>query len=180
MGRVRSRQGRVGYVVGPDPAHCHLMFGSPADALVSYPRETATHLALSALFALEGNRPGSSPTVEGLRQEVQRIVGEGVELPEALDHAIGELYVPSRALRQHLTPAPLACAHRLQSCPTQQPFSEAWSHKKPSRSSRNNTSPSRVTALSISSTPGRASSVHKHTWNCDTKHPPHCGGICVH
>ncbi|KAF8548622.1 hypothetical protein OG21DRAFT_1516114 [Imleria badia] len=62
-----------------------------ADALVSYPKETATHLALSALFALEGNRPGSSPTVERLRQQVQSIIGDGVELPKELDHAIGEL-----------------------------------------------------------------------------------------
>lgn len=64
---------------------------SQADALVSYPKETSTHLALSALFALEGNRPGSPPTVERLRQRVQTIVGDGVELPEELNDAIGEL-----------------------------------------------------------------------------------------
>ena len=64
---------------------------SPADALVSYPKETSTHLALSALFALQGTGAGSQPTVELLRGQVQSIVGDGVELPEVLDDAIGEL-----------------------------------------------------------------------------------------
>ncbi|KAF8123015.1 hypothetical protein EV363DRAFT_1229758 [Boletus edulis] len=62
-----------------------------ADALASFPKETATHLALSALFALQGNHPGSSPTVEQLRGQVQSVVGDGIDLPEALDDAIGEL-----------------------------------------------------------------------------------------
>ncbi|KAI9570968.1 hypothetical protein HD554DRAFT_2037150 [Boletus coccyginus] len=60
-------------------------------ALVTSPKETSTHLALSALSALEGNGAGSPPTVELLRREVQSIVSYGVELPEELDHAIGEL-----------------------------------------------------------------------------------------
>ncbi|KAH0828583.1 hypothetical protein J3R83DRAFT_2855 [Lanmaoa asiatica] len=62
-----------------------------ADALVSYPKETSTHLALSALSALKGNDSGSPPTIELLRQQVQSIVGDSVELPEAFDEAIGEV-----------------------------------------------------------------------------------------
>ena len=58
-----------------------------ADALASSPKETATHLALSALFALEEPQP----SVERLLQEVRYIVGDGVELPMALDDAIGEM-----------------------------------------------------------------------------------------
>ncbi|KAI9570967.1 hypothetical protein HD554DRAFT_2017835 [Boletus coccyginus] len=62
-----------------------------ADVLVSSPRATPTHLALSALFVPKGDSVGSPSTVEHLRQEVQSIVDDSVELLEALDHAIGEL-----------------------------------------------------------------------------------------
>ncbi|KAG8221626.1 hypothetical protein J3R82DRAFT_1904 [Butyriboletus roseoflavus] len=62
-----------------------------ADALASYPKETSTHLAMSALFALEGTTSGRLPSIERLHQHVQTIVGDGVELPEMLDDAIGEL-----------------------------------------------------------------------------------------
>lgn len=66
--------------------------GVAADALASCPRETCTHLALSALFALQGKAEAPLDlTVARLRQEVQRIVGDGVTLPDALDDAIGEM-----------------------------------------------------------------------------------------
>jgi len=57
----------------------------------SSPKETSTHLALSTLSNLEGNSARSPPTLELLRRHVQSIVGDGVELPEALNHAVGEL-----------------------------------------------------------------------------------------
>ncbi|KAF9218592.1 hypothetical protein BS17DRAFT_791049 [Gyrodon lividus] len=62
-----------------------------ANALVSNPKETCTHLALSALFTLNEKKPGLLPTAEALRQQIQGTVGEGVELPECVDDAIGEL-----------------------------------------------------------------------------------------
>jgi len=57
-------------------------------ALQTYPKETATHLALSALSSL---RAEASPTDESLRAAVQSIVGQDVDLPEELDNAVGEL-----------------------------------------------------------------------------------------
>ncbi|KAI9570941.1 hypothetical protein HD554DRAFT_2169743 [Boletus coccyginus] len=61
------------------------------DTLVSSPRDTSTYLTLSALFTLKGNSADlAPPTVEHFRREVQSIVGDGVELPEELDRAIGE------------------------------------------------------------------------------------------
>ncbi|KIJ15740.1 hypothetical protein PAXINDRAFT_114100 [Paxillus involutus ATCC 200175] len=62
-----------------------------AVALASNPKETCTHLALSALFSLNEANPGVPPTAEGLRQRIQGTVGEGVELPEGVDDAIGEI-----------------------------------------------------------------------------------------
>ncbi|KZT64805.1 hypothetical protein DAEQUDRAFT_717458 [Daedalea quercina L-15889] len=63
-----------------------------ASSLSSSPRETATHLALSALSTILNKTPdGSTVTVEALRTEVQKLVGEGVELPEEIGSAIGEL-----------------------------------------------------------------------------------------
>ncbi|EIW75998.1 hypothetical protein CONPUDRAFT_111872 [Coniophora puteana RWD-64-598 SS2] len=60
-------------------------------ALASYPKETCIHLALSALANLTVKQPGVAPTAEALRGEVLAIVGQGTELPDALDEAIGEL-----------------------------------------------------------------------------------------
>jgi len=42
--------------------------GSAVDGLVSSPKETSTHLALSALSALEGDAAGSPPILELLRR----------------------------------------------------------------------------------------------------------------
>ncbi|KAJ2972970.1 hypothetical protein NUW54_g12159 [Trametes sanguinea] len=65
-----------------------------ANSLMMAPRETATHLGLSALTNLLSSDPGtdaSKITEDALRSEVQSIVGEGVDLPEELDAAIGEI-----------------------------------------------------------------------------------------
>lgn len=93
MGRVRPGQGDIVYVSRHRLSYgrCLTNGGNTADALASYPKQTSTHLALSALFGLEGHSPGSPPTVELLREQVQRMVGSGVELPEALNNALGEL-----------------------------------------------------------------------------------------
>lgn len=37
---------------------------------------------------------GSTVTVDALRTEIRKLVGDNVELPEDLESAIGELYVP--------------------------------------------------------------------------------------
>ncbi|KAH9912229.1 uncharacterized protein B0H18DRAFT_1055149 [Fomitopsis serialis] len=63
-----------------------------ASSLSIFPRETATHLGLSALSTLLNKAPdGSTVTVDGLRAEVQQLVGQGVALPKEVDNAIGEL-----------------------------------------------------------------------------------------
>lgn len=59
-------------------------------ALQTYPKETSTHLALSALSLLPTD---ISPTNESLRAAVQNIIGQDAELPEEFDNAIGEMYV---------------------------------------------------------------------------------------
>jgi amyloid beta precursor protein binding protein 1 len=59
-----------------------------ATALQTSPKETSTHLALSALSSL----PVTTPiTEESLRSAVQNIVGQDVDLPEEFDNAIGEI-----------------------------------------------------------------------------------------
>ncbi|KAH9916765.1 uncharacterized protein BXZ73DRAFT_53641 [Epithele typhae] len=60
-----------------------------ANSLMMAPRETATHLALTALTTLQTK--GSAVTEEALTQEVKAQVGDGVELPEELEAAVGEL-----------------------------------------------------------------------------------------
>ncbi|KZT00338.1 uncharacterized protein LAESUDRAFT_709013 [Laetiporus sulphureus 93-53] len=63
-----------------------------ASSLQVYPRETATHLALSALAILLNDKPDASTvTTEALNKEVRKLVGENVEFPEDLDAAIGEI-----------------------------------------------------------------------------------------
>lgn len=64
-----------------------------ATALQTYPKETATHLALSALSSFPAD---VTPTVESLRAAVQSMVGQDVDLPEELDNAVGEMCVMSR------------------------------------------------------------------------------------
>ncbi|KAI0746401.1 hypothetical protein C8Q80DRAFT_1174962 [Daedaleopsis nitida] len=60
-----------------------------ATSLSVQPRETATHLALSALSSLHSRE--AEVTVEALTAEVQSIVGEGVDLPEEVDATVGEV-----------------------------------------------------------------------------------------
>ncbi|KAI0635437.1 hypothetical protein C8Q77DRAFT_1054313 [Trametes polyzona] len=63
-----------------------------ANSLSIAPRETATHLALSALTNLLSQGADASKINEdALKAEVVSIVGSGVELPEELDAAIGEV-----------------------------------------------------------------------------------------
>ncbi|EMD36162.1 hypothetical protein CERSUDRAFT_84251 [Gelatoporia subvermispora B] len=63
-----------------------------AEALQIFPRDAGTHVALTALSTLLSQAPdGSAVTADALRAEVQTLVGEGVELPEEVDTAIGEL-----------------------------------------------------------------------------------------
>ncbi|CDO73930.1 hypothetical protein BN946_scf185016.g87 [Trametes cinnabarina] len=63
-----------------------------ANSLTMAPRETATHLGLSALTNLLSRDPDASRiTEDALRAEVVSIVGDGVELPEELDAALGEI-----------------------------------------------------------------------------------------
>ena len=57
-------------------------------ALQTYPKETSTHLALSALSALP---TGVFLTEESLRAMVQNIIGQDVELPDDFDNAVGEM-----------------------------------------------------------------------------------------
>ncbi|OCH96719.1 hypothetical protein OBBRIDRAFT_787289 [Obba rivulosa] len=62
------------------------------ESLQISPRETGTHLALTALSTLLSQTPdGSSVTVDALRAEVHALVGKDVELPEEAELAIGEL-----------------------------------------------------------------------------------------
>ncbi|KAM5543775.1 hypothetical protein V8D89_002392 [Ganoderma adspersum] len=60
-----------------------------ANSLTIQPRETATHLALSALSSILARE--AEVTVDALNAEVQGVVGEGVELPEELEAALGEI-----------------------------------------------------------------------------------------
>jgi len=59
-----------------------------ATALQTYPKETSTHLVLSALSALPTD---VSPAEESLRATAQNIVGQDVELPDEFDNAVGEM-----------------------------------------------------------------------------------------
>ena len=61
------------------------------EALMVFPRETATHLALSALSSWTDAHPGKKPTTDGLEEVVKRIVGADVELPSEVEEAIGEV-----------------------------------------------------------------------------------------
>lgn len=62
--------------------------------LQAYPKEVATHLALSALAGLQTKEPGATVTVEKLVKEAHEIVGpfewQG-EVAELLDNALGEV-----------------------------------------------------------------------------------------
>jgi amyloid beta precursor protein binding protein 1 len=59
-----------------------------ATALQTNPKETSTHLALSALSALPTD---VSPAEESLRATAQNITGQDVELPDEFDNAVGEM-----------------------------------------------------------------------------------------
>ncbi|KDQ55457.1 hypothetical protein JAAARDRAFT_71311 [Jaapia argillacea MUCL 33604] len=62
-----------------------------ANALATSPRETSTHLAMSALTAFTSKNPTSTPTAEDLRSIVEDTVGPDAELPSHIDDAVGEI-----------------------------------------------------------------------------------------
>ncbi|KAI0325555.1 hypothetical protein GY45DRAFT_1438278 [Cubamyces sp. BRFM 1775] len=63
-----------------------------ANSFVMSPKETATHLGLSALTnLLAKGSDASKVTADALRAEVVSIVGENVDLPEEVDSAVGEI-----------------------------------------------------------------------------------------
>ncbi|EJF61494.1 hypothetical protein DICSQDRAFT_136405 [Dichomitus squalens LYAD-421 SS1] len=59
------------------------------NSLTSQPRETATHLALSALSNLLSRN--AEVTIDALNAEVLATVGQDVDLPEELEAAVGEI-----------------------------------------------------------------------------------------
>ncbi|CCM05676.1 uncharacterized protein FIBRA_07906 [Fibroporia radiculosa] len=68
--------------------------GTLATSLTTYACEaaTATHLAFCALSTLLNDNPdGSNVTVESLKTEIRKLVGENVELPDEVDAAVGEI-----------------------------------------------------------------------------------------
>jgi NEDD8-activating enzyme E1 regulatory subunit len=66
---------------------------SVADAISTFPKETCTHLALSALSALSTKQPHVPPTIKALTGEAQTLLGVGVQLPEDWIYAVGEMCV---------------------------------------------------------------------------------------
>lgn len=58
------------------------------NSLQIYPKETSTHLALSALSSLPKD---VEPTEETIRAAAVNIIGQDTELPEEFDNAVGEL-----------------------------------------------------------------------------------------
>lgn len=52
---------------------------------------------------------GSAVTVDALRAEVHKLVGDNVELPEDLESAIGEMYVSSLCVHLLLGPDCIQC-----------------------------------------------------------------------
>lgn len=64
------------------------------NALQTYPKETATHLALSALASVQAKEPDAIITVEKLTEEAHTIIGPfepQPEVKEALHNALGEV-----------------------------------------------------------------------------------------
>lgn len=66
----------------------HYFLYYAATSLQTYPKETSTHLVLSALSTLPTD---IAPTEESLRAAVQNIIGQDVELPDEFDNAVGEM-----------------------------------------------------------------------------------------
>ncbi|PCH41969.1 hypothetical protein WOLCODRAFT_137629 [Wolfiporia cocos MD-104 SS10] len=63
-----------------------------ATALQNQPREAATHLVLSAVATLLNDNPdGSTVTLDALKAEVHKLIGENAEVPQELEDAIGEV-----------------------------------------------------------------------------------------
>ena len=67
------------------------MIDATAKAVAASPRETATHIALSALEALTAAQPDVPPTVEALCAHALAIAGDVALPPKELDDALGEM-----------------------------------------------------------------------------------------
>ena len=97
MGGFRCRSRYIGCVsslsrvIHPILGSCGLIdyfLYYAATSLQTYPKETSTHLVLSALSTLPTD---IAPTEESLRAAVQNIIGQDVELPDEFDNAVGEM-----------------------------------------------------------------------------------------
>ncbi|KAF9260639.1 hypothetical protein L218DRAFT_962225 [Marasmius fiardii PR-910] len=62
-----------------------------AEKLSVYPKELSTHLALSALRAVNVKYQGTPPTEETLTEEALVLLPPGTELPEEFSNAVGEI-----------------------------------------------------------------------------------------
>ena len=86
-----------------------------ASALASSTKETATHLALCALSDFLSKNPEGIPTTERLTAYIANKLPPGTELPEEVEHAIGEVYASSNLFYIfYITDRSLQCpnAHR--------------------------------------------------------------------
>ncbi|KAF5381797.1 hypothetical protein D9615_005556 [Tricholomella constricta] len=62
-----------------------------ANAIASSPKQTAIHMSLSALSALNVKQPTTAPTVEALTAEAQALLPPGTTLPDEFSDAVGEI-----------------------------------------------------------------------------------------
>lgn len=58
---------------------------------MSSPKETATHLALSALSDYLSKNPTTTPSEEQLTSYIVNALPSVTELPEEVEHAVGEV-----------------------------------------------------------------------------------------
>ncbi|KLO11925.1 hypothetical protein SCHPADRAFT_876192 [Schizopora paradoxa] len=68
-----------------------------ASALLSSPREAATHLALSSVSVLLEQTPQKAITTEAVTAHVLNLLPKGTELPSEVEEALGEVHVPSHS-----------------------------------------------------------------------------------
>jgi hypothetical protein len=100
-------------------------------SLQTSPKETATHLSLSALSALSAK--DTAPTEEMILAEIKRTVGD-VELPEEVGVAAGEMCVLLYCRRDTTLLIYLSVpGHLLQIFPTPLHSSVGWLHRRASK-----------------------------------------------
>ena len=108
------------------------------NSLQIFPKETLTHLSISALTELLSRETDlSAVTAETLTQEVQSLVGQGIELQPELNDAVGELYVfhTCSTILSRITglTATSVHAHPRRTYPMSLLSSVGWLHKRRSR-----------------------------------------------